>query len=128
MNHDGKTDLIVISVSAVQVLLSNGDGQTATYALSLAPSGGFGGSVTLTCSGAPAMATCNISPATVTLSETTATTATVTVTTTAASQVFLPGGTDAFRRMGRPPMVLAAWLVTALALFSLYKGAWQPKV
>ena len=31
-------------------------GQTATYTLSLAPSGGLGGSVTLTCSGAPAMA------------------------------------------------------------------------
>jgi hypothetical protein len=96
-------------------------GQTATYALSLAPSGGFGGSVTLTCNGAPAMATCSISPATVTLSGTTATTATVTVTTTAAAQVFLPGGADAIRRIGRPPMVLAAWLVTALALFSLYR-------
>jgi len=96
-------------------------GQTATYTLSLAPSGGFGGSVTLTCSGAPAMAACSISPATVTLSGTTAATATVTVTTTAASQVFLPGGTDAFRRIGGPPMMLAAWLVTALALFSLFR-------
>jgi hypothetical protein len=109
-------------------------GQTATYTLSLAPSGGFGGSVTLTCSGAPAMAGCSISPATVTLSGTTATTATVTVTTTAASQVFLPGGTDAFRRIGGPPMMLAAWLVTALALFSLYRARgnqrirWAPAV
>jgi len=109
-------------------------GQTATYALSLAPSGGFSGSVTLMCSGAPAMATCNISPATVNLSGTTATTATVTVTTTAAAQVFLPGGTDAFRRIGRPPMVLATWLVTALALFSLYgargnqRFRWAPAV
>jgi FG-GAP-like repeat len=108
-------------------------GQTATYALSLASSGGFGGSVTLTCSGAPAMAACSISPATVTLSGTTATTATVTVTTTAASQV-LPGGMDAFRRMGRPPVVLAAWLVTLLALFSLYRARgnqrirWAPAV
>jgi FG-GAP-like repeat len=109
-------------------------GQTATYALSLTPSGGFGGSVTLTCSGAPNMATCSISPATVPLSGTTATTATVTVTTTAASQVFLPGGTDAFRRMGRPPMMLAAWLMTALALFGLYRARgnqrfrWAPAV
>jgi len=96
-------------------------GQTASYTLCLAPSGGFGGSVTLTCSGAPAMAACSISPAMVTLSGTTAATATVTVTTTAASQVFLPGGTDAFRRTGRPPMMQAAWLVTALALFSLFR-------
>jgi hypothetical protein len=109
-------------------------GQTATYALSLTPSGGFGGSVTLTCSGAPAMASCSVSPATVTLSGTTATTATVTVTTTAASQVFLPGGTDAFRRIGRPPMMLAAWLLTVLALFSLYRARgnqrlrWAPTV
>jgi hypothetical protein len=97
-------------------------GQTATYTIALTPGGGLNPIVTLTCGGAPAMATCSISPATVTLSGTTAATATVTVTTTAASQVFLPGGTDAFRRMGRPPMVLAAWLVTALALFSLYRA------
>jgi Abnormal spindle-like microcephaly-assoc'd, ASPM-SPD-2-Hydin len=109
-------------------------GQTATYTIALTPGGGLNPSVTLTCSGAPAMATCNVSPATVTLSGTTATTAMVTVTTTAASQVFLPGGTDAFRRVGRPPMVLAAWLVTALALFGLYRARrnqrfrWAPAV
>jgi hypothetical protein len=33
----------------------------------------------------------------------------------------LAGSTDAFRRIGRPPMMLAPWLVTALALFSLYR-------
>jgi hypothetical protein len=62
-------------------------GKTATYALSLAGSGGFNRSVALTCSGAPAGATCTISPSSVTLSGTSPKTATVSITTTAASQL-----------------------------------------
>jgi hypothetical protein len=42
-------------------------GQTATYNLSLSGSTGFGGTVALTCSGAPQNATCSIVPSTVTL-------------------------------------------------------------
>jgi hypothetical protein len=42
-------------------------GQTATYNLSVSGSPGFGGTVALTCSGAPQNATCSIVPSTVTL-------------------------------------------------------------
>jgi hypothetical protein len=62
-------------------------GKEATYALSVAGSVGFSGSVSLSCSGAPTAATCAVSPATVVLSSGSSTTATVTVTTTARSGV-----------------------------------------
>jgi FG-GAP-like repeat/Abnormal spindle-like microcephaly-assoc'd, ASPM-SPD-2-Hydin/FG-GAP repeat len=42
-------------------------GQTATYALSVSPTGGLGGTVTLACSGAPASSTCMLAPSKVNL-------------------------------------------------------------
>jgi hypothetical protein len=72
-------------------------GQTATYTLSLASSGGFSGNVALTCSGAPSGATCSVSPATVSVIGTTAANPTVTVTTTAPSPPLLPSF------LARPP-------------------------
>jgi trimeric autotransporter adhesin len=65
-------------------------GKPATYLLSVGGSGGFSGSVALSCSEAPTGATCTISPAMVMVSESTATTATVTVTTTARSEMMTP--------------------------------------
>jgi hypothetical protein len=59
-------------------------GQTATYAVTIAPGGGFSQTVGLSCSGAPAQATCSVSPSSVKLSGSAAT-ATVTVTTTGTS-------------------------------------------
>jgi hypothetical protein len=59
-------------------------GQTATYAVTIAPGGGFSQTVALSCSGAPAQATCSVSPSSVKLSGSAAT-ATVTVTTTGTS-------------------------------------------
>jgi hypothetical protein len=56
-------------------------GQPATYSLSLSPSGGFTGAVTLACLGAPQDATCSISPATLQLSSAGSVPFTVTVTT-----------------------------------------------
>ncbi len=56
-------------------------GQMTTYTVSVSPTGGFTGSAMLSCSGAPAAATCSVSPASVTLSGPSAATATVTVTT-----------------------------------------------
>ena len=58
-------------------------GQTATYNLSIG-GGGFAGTATLTCSGAPTGATCSL-PASVNVSATNASMFTVTVTTTARS-------------------------------------------
>jgi len=62
-------------------------GQTASYALSVIPQGGFNQTVSLACTGAPSEATCSVSPASVTLDGKDAATATVTVTTTAPSLV-----------------------------------------
>jgi hypothetical protein len=59
-------------------------GQSASYKVAVAPSGGFNQTVTLSCSGAPAHSTCSVSPSSVKLSES-ATTATVTVTTAGGS-------------------------------------------
>jgi hypothetical protein len=68
-------------------------GETANFTVSLSPSGGFNNTVTWTCSGAPAAATCTISPASATLDGSTNANATVTITTTArstSSAFFLP--------------------------------------
>jgi Beta-propeller repeat len=60
-------------------------GQTATYSLSLTPSGNFSGTVALTCTGAPATTTCTANPASVNLSGSAAVPYTVTVSTVARS-------------------------------------------
>jgi hypothetical protein len=59
-------------------------GQTATYTISVAPGGGFSQTVMLSCSGAPALSTCSVSPKSITLGAA-ASTATVTVTTAGSS-------------------------------------------
>jgi hypothetical protein len=91
-------------------------GQTATYMLSLGAAGGFSGNVALTCSGAPAMATCSVSPAMVSVGGATAATATVSVATTARSELPLPVGNHSPREFpGRPTTLLAA-LIAMLVL------------
>jgi FG-GAP-like repeat len=103
-NGDKKPDILEVGSNQL-VLLVNGSGpnfaltasagssatvapgKTASYSLSLGGSGGFSGSVALTCSGAPAEATCEISPSSVTISGVTPQSATVSITTTAASQL-----------------------------------------
>jgi hypothetical protein len=65
-------------------------GQTATFALALTSGGGFNQSVALTCTGAPAGASCNVSPGTVTLNPTTPVPVTITVP-TAAPSMLAPG-------------------------------------
>jgi len=58
-------------------------GQTASYSLIFTPQGGFNGTVTLACSGAPAGANCTATPASVVLTGTSAVTETISVGTTA---------------------------------------------
>lgn len=58
-------------------------GQAATYGLSFAPTGGFSGSVTLSCTTTAPAASCSVAPATLTLNAPNVKTATATVTTTA---------------------------------------------
>jgi hypothetical protein len=63
-------------------------GQSATYNLQVSPVSGFNGTVSLSCSGAPSMANCTLSPGSVTPNGTVASAFTATVTTTAASMIF----------------------------------------
>jgi hypothetical protein len=58
-------------------------GQPASYALNFAPTGGFSGMVTLSCTTTAPVASCSVKPGTLTLNAPNAATATATVTTTA---------------------------------------------
>ena len=60
-------------------------GQAATYELIVSPAGGLSQSVKLSCSGAPQLSTCSVSPPSVSFNGVINSTATVTVTTTAMS-------------------------------------------
>jgi len=60
-------------------------GQTATYALTVAPEGGLNQTVSFACSGAPSLSTCTV-PSSVTLNGTTSTPVTVSVSTTAGTK------------------------------------------
>jgi uncharacterized repeat protein (TIGR03803 family) len=93
-------------------------GSTASYSLSLSPAGGFDQAVSLSCTGAPSLATCSLSPASVTLDGTNAATVKVTVTTTA-SGLTPPGLTEP----QLPPVMgrLAFWL-SMLGLAALLAG------
>jgi hypothetical protein len=103
-------DFSVVPSSATAMVAA---GQSATYGISLAPSAGFNQSVSLSCSGAPAGATCSVSPATVTVGGTAAM-ATVTVTTMAASQVWLPVGTGTRGRPNNSPVLMWAGCLFAM--------------
>jgi subtilisin family serine protease len=70
-------------VSSAPVSTTITAGQTANYTISATPTNGFNQTVIWTCLGAPAAATCTVSPSSVTLDGTHAGTATVTLTTTA---------------------------------------------
>ncbi len=90
-------------------------GQTASYVLSITPTGGFTGTVNLSCSGAPSKATCSVSPASVSINNASAVQATVSVATTAPTALPI-----APPRAPRLPWPLAAqwglWLAGALSL------------
>ena len=92
-------------------------GQSATYTLSVSPSGGFAKSVSLSCTGAPAQSTCSISPSTISLNGSTATKATVTVSTTGSGLILplaMSGPSNAWR--GRYMLMILEWAGTLLLL------------
>jgi hypothetical protein len=94
-------------------------GQTANFGVAVTPAGDFNQLVALTCSGAPALSTCAVSPNSVVLNGSAAATINVTVTTTAASFVVRePGGSSPSARSGYRP----AFLITELLGFSLLSG------
>jgi len=94
-------------------------GQTATYILAFNGTPGVNGTLALSCSGAPQLATCTIAPTSLTLNGGATATATVTVTTTAR-------GMGVPRGLRRPPtgprgVPLLVW---SLVLAELFAMAW----
>ncbi len=97
-------------------------GQSANFTLSVTPSGGFSQTVTWSCTGAPAAATCTVSPSSVTLDGTSSKTVMLTVQTMARS-VLTPGARP---RFVRPPIrfwgavtACLAWLLVLAMLWNL---------
>jgi Abnormal spindle-like microcephaly-assoc'd, ASPM-SPD-2-Hydin len=99
------------------------DGGTATYNLEVAQAGGFTGTVTLSCSGAPTLAICAVSPTTVTLGGADAP-FTVTVSTTAASLM----GTQYEPPATLPLIKDVAKFVVLAALTLVMLGSWASGV
>ena len=96
-------------------------GATASYNLSLSGTTGASGSVNLLCSGAPAAATCSVSPSTVTLS-TTSVNFTVSVATTSRASV-LPTEPNS---IPKPTNLLFLWTSAAiLLLIAARRKRWQ---
>ncbi len=107
------------SISASPTSANVNAGKSATYTLTVTPAGGFNQAVALTCSGAPVLSTCSISPSSVTLNGTSASTATVTVATTAPSMVppqLQPPRPGSGLRIRLPWLALLAAVVTLAAL------------
>lgn len=99
---------------AVSTSVTIHPGQTATFAFLVIPAGGFNQSVGLTCTGAPALATCNVLPNPVTPNGQNSSSATAVVTTTARSTL----GPRPFDPRGTPPwtfLLLAAMMVALAA-------------
>jgi hypothetical protein len=90
-------------------------GQTATYNLALGGTSGFNGTVALSCSGAPVLSSCTVTPSSISLSGAISTNASVSVSTTAHGMA-MPS------RLDPPPMlpltVALVWLVLAALLTS----------
>ena len=100
ITHNAATSptVITLSGSGSDFGLSSGSGPTsasvsaggsATYNLSVSGTSGFSGTVSFSCSGAPQLSTCTISPPTVNLSNSTSVPVTVTVATTSAAGGFV---------------------------------------
>jgi hypothetical protein len=91
-------------------------GQTATYNLAFSGTPDFAGTVALTCTGAPSLSTCTITPSSFSLSGTNTVTTTVSVSTTAR-------GTVVPHHMPPRPMVPLSAPVSGLALAALFGSA-----
>jgi hypothetical protein len=111
------------AVSAAPSSATVNAGQGANFTVAAEPAGGSNQTVTWSCTGAPAAATCTVSPSSVTLDGSNPATAMVTLTTTARSMSPLFG-----QRRFAPPLlpwkVLAAcvaWLLVSLIFYN-----WRP--
>jgi hypothetical protein len=93
-------------------------GQSANYSLTLAPANGLAGQIALKCSGAPAGATCGVSPSTVAMDGFTPVQAQVTVT-TAARSTGAPGGSQGRRNTPAPLWLLALLTMGAAMVWAM---------
>jgi hypothetical protein len=94
-------------------------GNTATYSLQVSPVNGFTGTVTLSCTGAPSLAACNVTPASVGVNGSSATAFTATVSTTAGSMMASLKPPD--WPLGNPPH-FSLTLLVAMLMFGLHAG------
>ena len=110
------------TLSAAPASASVSAGQSASFAVAIAPAGGFAGSVSLQCSGTPALSTCLVSPTTVAVGGTNAASATVTVTTTgSAGGEGVPAPFSGLPVSGLPAgMLLLALIAAAWYAFKLW--------
>lgn len=96
-------------------------GQTKSYAVTLTPIGGFAGTVSLACTGAPSLATCAV-PMPLALDGVNPITTTVTLTTTARSIVAPPRSFPRFWPRGFAARWLFIWLFIVLCLMMAMLG------
>ncbi len=103
-------------------------GQAANYNLQVSPLGGFTGAVNLTCSGAPALATCSISPASVNIAGPSPAGFTVSAATTAGSAIWpgaiprdTPRGT--LRDMSRESRAFPLFAIGVMVIVAMLVGA-----
>jgi len=109
------------NISAAPSAVSIAAGQSASYSASVTPVGGFKGTVTLSCGGAPVATTCSISPTQVTLDGSNAAIASVTLTTTAHSSFPPP---IAPQRLA-PPLPLGRLLARFFAYLFVCGVLWR---
>jgi hypothetical protein len=90
-------------------------GQTANYSLQISPGAGFTGNVALTCSGAPALATCAVSPTSLNITNANAVPFTVSVMTTGSAAVPVSIRNTPFANWRLHPAIVA-WLILLMIL------------
>jgi hypothetical protein len=95
-------------------------GQTANYAISVAPVGGFDQTVSLSCSGAPASSICSFSPSSVTLNGVPVLVAVAVSTAGSSARLTHPASPSNFRKEA---LWLPLWGLSALLLMGIWKGS-----
>lgn len=95
-------------------------GRTATYSIAVARAGGFAQSVSLSCSGRPAMSTCSVSRNSIALSGTSPKMATVTVITVAQGSLPPFGTSKPIRLLRQTPQILSQTAILLLALSAFF--------
>jgi hypothetical protein len=120
-------DFAIAATSQTSVTVT--PGQAANYAVSISPVNGFNQTVQLSCSGAPAQATCTVTPASVTLDGSKDATANIAVVTTAGKMALTQpyGDPPASNRLGSLFAVLGGIALVVLASLIGWRGERSPR-